>query len=73
MQGDLYKANMLAAKTVEAPPLFSDQTEARTQAEKICLDAAPPPPPLSKGLDDRRLSPLSQGLDPTLEKYKESL
>ena len=27
------------------PPLFSDQTEAPTQAEKIFLDTAPPPPP----------------------------
>ena len=50
LQGDLYKTNMLPAKTVadprEAPPpLFSDQTQAPTQAEKIFLDTAPPPPP----------------------------
>ena len=49
-----------------------DQTEAR-RAEKNFLEPAPPPPPISKGLDDRGTPPppppppLSQGLDPTLK------
>ena len=46
------------------PPFrIVDQTEA-PKAEKIFLGDRPPPPPLSKGLDDR--PPLSQGLDPAL-------
>ena len=36
-----------------APPLVLDQTEAQ-RAEKMFLETpSPPPPPLSKGLDDR--------------------
>ena len=41
------------------PPLFLDQT-------KLFWGHRPPPPLLSKGLDDRA-SPLSQGLDPALQ------
>ena len=46
------------------PPLFLDQTVARG-AEKIFF-WNPPPPHLSKGLDDRA-TPLSPGLDPALD------
>ena len=46
------------------PPLFLDQTEARS-AEKIFWgDRAPLP--LSKGLDRPPPPPVSQGLDPAL-------
>ena len=48
-----------------APPLVLDQTEALT-AEKKNFSTPPPPPALSKGQDDR--PPLSQGLDPALNK-----
>ena len=47
-----------------ADPLFLDQTEAR-RPNKILLETAAPP--LSKGLDDRPLNPLFQGLNPALE------
>ena len=46
-------------------PLVLDQTEA-LKAEKKNFPHQPPPPPLSKGQDDR--PPLSQGLDPALNK-----
>ena len=48
-------------------PLFLDETEAQ-RAEKKFLEtgpSSPPPPPLSKGLDDRP-HPISQGPDPAL-------
>ena len=51
----------------DRPPLLLDQTEARRPEKKNFGDRAPPPPPTSKGLDDR--APLSQGLDPALFKY----
>ena len=47
-----------------APPLALDQTEALKAEKKIF--STPPPPPLSKGQNDR--PPLSQGLDPALNK-----
>ena len=45
-----------------AAPLFLDQTEA-WRAEKTFWR---PPPPFSKGLDDRHPPLVSQGLDPAL-------
>ena len=49
----------------EAPPLFLDETEARRTEKKFFGDWSLPPPPLSKGLDDRP-HPISQGPDPAL-------
>ena len=48
-----------------SPSLFLDQTEARREYLRVWMTAPTPPPPLSKGLDDRG-PPLSQGLDTTL-------
>ena len=41
------------------PPLFLDQTLARGAEKNLFLEPPSPPPPLSKGLDDRA-TPLSQ-------------
>ena len=51
------------------PPYFKPKLSPEGP-KKICLETAPPPTPLSKGLDDRALPPppLSQGLDPALPK-----
>ena len=41
------------------PRLILDQTKARRAEKNFFEDPTPPPPPLSKGLDDRTPSPLS--------------
>ena len=48
------------------PFLCLDETEAR-RAKKFFFGDWPPPPPVSKDLDDRPPPPLSQGLDPALK------